>query len=354
MAMSALRNLVGEVIGGRWVVEAPMGVGGTSTGGAFSKPYRVKEISTGRNAFLKVIDLVSALTNQYSGLPVHEAIRRVTDNHAFEVFLAETCRDKKMTRVVYALDSGEISIPVPALGNLQFPYIVFEHAEHGDVHTLLDVNQNLGVLWKLQVLHQVATAMQQLHAAEIAHQDVKRSNVVFFESNDGRLTDLGRAVMKNYPSRNDLRDVPCQNQNAAPELLYGRVSNEWGQRHLATDLYMLGNLAFTLFFNVTMTSSILGRLPPNILPFPNAVNYGNVLPALQAALDDILRDIEQQIPQTFRKQYIECLRLLCQPDPDLRGHPLDHAKASGNRYSVQRFISLFDLMRQREALKLMR
>lgn len=68
----------------------------------------------------------------------------------------------------------------------------------------------------MATLHQVAVGIQELHRAKIAHQDVKRSNVVFFgEQRDSvKLIDLGRAVKRDRPSRNDQRVVP-----ASPSML---------------------------------------------------------------------------------------------------------------------------------------
>jgi len=339
-------NLVGQILNEKWKVTKILARDETNTtGGAFSVPFRVVNQETGKEAFLKVIDLIKSL-QMYSGLSAAEAMHRVGENHSFEVYLSEICRNKRMTRVVHAIDNGEVPICVPPWGELRFPFIIFELAD-GDVHTLLTINHKLDDLWKINTLHQVATAVQQLHKENIAHQDIKRSNVVFFGATDAKLTDLGRAVKRNFPSRNDQRPIPCQNANSPPELLYGYHLPDWAQAHLATDLYMLGNLAFTLFFDDTITSQMIGRIPSDLHPGKFAGEYCDILPALQHALGEIIMEIERQIPKAIVQEYTSVIRWLCNPDPLKRGHPKDHAMKHSNKYSVERFISTFDAIKRK-------
>lgn len=341
--MNHLENLVGQTLGGRWLVEECLrNANSNTTGGFFSVPFRASEVGSGKEAFLKVVDLIKAMRETYHDVTVTEALQRLLDNHSFEVFLSQICTERKMKRVVHAIDSGEHPLET-AIGRLVFPYIVFELAD-GDVHNLLTIATPVETVWKVGVLHQVATAVQQLHHENIAHQDIKRSNVVFFGADNAKLTDLGRAVKSDRPSRNDNRDIPCQLQNAPPELLYHFRMEDWGQRHFATDLYMLGNLMCTIFTNITVTSFLLQRLAPDQRPFSYTGAYDDVLPALHRALGELLTALEGTIPKAIRADYLSSLALLCNPDPRKRGHPRDHSMRHGRRYSAERFISYFSAM----------
>ena len=339
-------TLVGAILNDRWKVIKKLSKDETnSTGGAFSVPYRVADLKTGKEAFLKVIDMIRSL-QMYTGLSLAESMVRIGQNHSFEVYLSEICKNKRMTRIVHAIDHGEHMLNVEPWGSFPFHYIVFELAD-GDVHTLLTIDSKLGTLWKINTLHQVATAVQQLHKENIAHQDIKRSNVVFFGPQNAKLTDLGRAVQRDSSSRNDDRVVPCQFANSPPELLYGHKLSDWAQVHFATDLYMLGNLAFTLFFDVTMTATLFQRIPPGLQPRNYNGEYSDVLPALQHALGEILVEIEPQLPEPIRDDYLSVIRWLCNPDPTKRGHPKDHAMKHSNKYSAERFITVFDMIKRK-------
>ena len=346
-AANPIENLpVGMVINGRWKIVEGIRTGTPdTTGGMFSVPYRVRDVETGRQAFLKVIDLVKAI-GVYHQLGVNEALRRITENHSFEVYLSTVCRQQKMDRVVHALDSGEFPHNIPGLGTVALPYIVFELAD-GDTHSLLTVDRGLDIIWKVQILHQVATGLRQLHKADIAHQDVKRSNVVFFGEADAKITDLGRAVKKDRPSRNDGREIPCQLQNSPPELLYGYSMQDWSQRHLATDLYMLGNLAYSLFFDTTVTLAIMSKVPASYSFRQFGGDYAEVVPVLQNCLAEVVVEVESLLPTEIRSEFLQILTMLCNPDPAKRGHPRDHALKHGQRYSAERFISLFDAMKRK-------
>ena len=189
--------------------------------------------------------------------------------------------------------------------------------------------------------------MQQLHKGNIAHQDIKRSNVVLFGEENAKLTDLGRAVMKDTPSRNNDRVIPCQLGNSPPELLYGHRIADWGQVHFSTDLYMLGNLAYTLFYDITITARLMTLLPEELRCGRYTGNYQDVLPALQHSLGIIISEIGDEVPEAIREDYKTVIRLLCNPDPATRGHPKDHAQLHGRKYSAERFISAFDAIKRK-------
>src|SRR5205823_2049082 len=52
-------------------------------------------------------------------------------------------------------------------------------------------------------LHHIATGLYQLHSAEVAHQDLKPSNILVFEGSTSKIADLGCASVKGVASPRD-------------------------------------------------------------------------------------------------------------------------------------------------------
>jgi serine/threonine protein kinase len=335
-------NLVGKVINDRWVVDAKIDLGEVnSTGGFFSIPYAVHDKDTKQAAFLKLLDVVKAIQRYTDhGLSLAETLNRITAGHLFEVHLTEICSERRLSRVVKALDHGEVNVDVPFFGTVAFPYLVFELGD-GDIHHALAAMAKVDQVWWFDTLHQVAAALQQLHRAEIAHQDLKGSNVIFFGNKDVKLADLGRAVQKGTQSLNDERMIRGDGVHAPPEHHYGYSPTEWAERHLATDLYLLGSLAFSLYAGVSMTFALWSRMPPELLPTRNGITFTQALPALNHAFGSIIQDLNAALDPSLRDIVIPAITYLCHPDPSERGHPKNHKVLHGNRFSLERFVSIF-------------
>jgi serine/threonine protein kinase len=340
--MNPGENLVGQVVNGEWIVEAKVDLSeARSTGGFFSIPYAVRHKETGQRAFLKLLDVVKAIQRYTDhGLSLAETLNRITSGHLFEVHLMETCGARRLSRVVRALDHGEVNLDVPFFGTIAFPFLVFELGD-GDTHKLLTTMSRVDQAWWFHTLHQVATGLKQLHGIEIAHQDVKGSNVVFFGAANAKLADLGRAVQKGKQSLNDQRAIRGDGTHAPPEYHYGYTPPDWDERHLATDLYLLGSLAFAFYSGVSMTLALFAQLPPELLPTHIGIKFNEALPALIHAFGSTLQALGKSVDPVLREKLIPTIRYLCHPDPSLRGHPKDHEMLHGNRFSVERFISAF-------------
>ena len=83
-----------------------------------------------------------------------------------------------MDRVVRALDSGSITVD-PSIPFTNVPYLIFEAAD-ADIRLHLDTSSASTIAWRLRALHHIATGLKQLHGADIAHQDIKPSNILVF------------------------------------------------------------------------------------------------------------------------------------------------------------------------------
>jgi len=349
--MNPAQNLAGTTVNHVWVVDEKIDLkADDSTGGFFSIPYRVHHKGTSERGFLKVLDVFKAIQGYSAqGIDVAESLNRLTSAHIFEVKLMNACGTNRFDRVVRALDSGEISLPVPIIGSIRFPFLVCELAD-GDTHTVRKTMAGLDLVWWFRTLHQVAIGLQQLHKIKIAHQDLKPSNVVFFGTKNAKLTDLGRAVMKDLPSRNDNRQCPGAIAHAPPEKIFGHIPHDWDARHLATDLYHLGSLAFAHFVDIPMTTAVIQKLPPGFWPppfnsfsgtAPYTGRFEDALPSLEYAFSSVLSEFVNIVPGFLCEILAPTLKQLCHPAPEMRGHPEDRAMACGQRYSVERYISVF-------------
>ena len=341
--------LPGQTINGRWKVGAASGTTDpNATGGFFSRTFYCTDVTTGKPVFLKVVDVFKAITRYNGTMPIAEILVKIGQEHKFESNLMEECKEARLRRVVIALDSGDTTIPGYS-GPVMF--LVFELAK-GDTHKIKDETPALAIQrnsdkWWLDTLHCVATGLFQLHGKLIAHQDVKPSNILFFTELDAKIADLGRAVKKDKPNGNQLKSGDIN--HSPPEIYYGMRPSEWGVRYLAVDLYMLGNLLYFHFSGgLTMTNALFSRLEPTFGPH-TGVSFKDALPALEEAFGRVIVDFRDNrvnhLPVKAADGLTDVLIQLCQPNPEKRGHPRDHAIKHGPRYSTQRYISRFNAIR---------
>jgi serine/threonine protein kinase len=102
--------------------------------------------------------------------PVEDLKARV-DAYYYERNLLAKTLERKMSRVVRAITSGEISASSGDDANPSY-YLLFELAD-GDLREHVELDRQFDPAFRLRVLHQAATGLQQLHLSLIAHQDIK-------------------------------------------------------------------------------------------------------------------------------------------------------------------------------------
>lgn len=154
------------------------------------------------------------------------------------------------------------------------------------------------------------------------------------------MADLGRSYHHRLNSPTDDCEVPGDVTYAPPELLYGHIHPEWRVRRIACDLYLLGSLVVYLYTGVSMTHLLLTRVD-TIHHYSRGADYPEVLPYLQHAFAQILREFKEKLPPTVGAEVTAAVSQLCDLRPTSRGHP-KNARFGGNRYSLERYISLFD------------
>lgn len=232
------KQLEGLILKQRWTVGPLIQRNPRASGGNFCQCYAVRS-TEGKEAFLKALDFSQTFE---SGT---EAIERITALFNFEQELLGECSRRNMDRVVRAIDSGTVTVDPENPFDL-VPYLIFEKAD-ADIRVYLDdPSMTSSVAWKLRSIHHVATGLKQLHGAEIAHQDLKPSNVLVFRINQmlavSKVADLGRASRSGRPSPYDEELWAGDWNYAPPEILYSYIQPEWGKRRIACDLYLLGGL----------------------------------------------------------------------------------------------------------------
>lgn len=336
------QELVGKTLDKGWRVVERLERTARATGGHFSVSYIVEDANKKR-AFLKALDFSGALLD----LDPAAELQRLTASYNFERNLLEKCKSSRLSRIAGVLDSGTLR---PASGNPTdvVQYLIFELAPSGDIRAFLDGRTAPGMSWNLQVMHQSAASLRQLHSIDIAHQDLKPSNVLIFSPDLAKLADLGRAFDRSTASPHD--DYSCAGDAtyAPPELLYGHVPPDWRSRRLGCDLYLLGSLFVFLWSGVSMTHMLLGKLDPRFHYMSWGGTYLEVLPYIHRAFSDVVQGIHQGSPNAVAREVAQVVRQLCDPDPGRRGHP-KNLLTRGNQYSLERYVAIFDRLSKRAA-----
>ncbi|GHU11749.1 hypothetical protein FACS1894185_5480 [Betaproteobacteria bacterium] len=327
------------------------------TGGHFSRGYIASK--TGKNgkitdAFLKVIDVAAALRSSSGSLM--ERLKVMTDSHTFECTILNICTHAKMDRIVKVLGRGELLSPPNK--NLQFsipiPYILFELAD-GDIRKVVSRTDKLDDAWRFRILHDAAVGLQQLHSQDIAHQDLKPSNVLIYNKDKAaKLGDLGRASRKGLPANHDNIDVAGDLSYAPPEQLYGKILPEWVDRREGCDLYHLGNLAMFLFTGTTPSAHYrkdIVEILPRAWGGQGNCDYSTALPALIKSFTKLVDKIKDDLPEWSKDEMTLIIKNACNPDYTLRGDP-DARKRVGSPIGIETFVSRFDRLSKRAMVEI--
>lgn len=333
-------ELQGVELAGGWTVIERVQSSATSTGGQFSTQWIVER--DGTRAFLKAIDIHKALRR--GGGEVMRVLQEVATEYNWERDLLAACAERRMDRVVRALDNGEHQLRGDDPASVVF-YLIFELAK-GDIRSAheLAVQLDLGRIFR--ALHDVAVGLQQLHQAGFTHQDLKPSNVLTYEEERelSRLGDLGRGSRADGTIGHDFLPFAGDPGHAPPEGLYGDSSPDWSGR-CACDLYHLGSLLLYLFAGTSATAVWVQRLHPALRPRglggPFEGTWSDAMPYVRNAMQEAAEEFPDFEEDDARQVAMRCFRELCEPDPHLRGDPRARI-GHGDPYSLQRYISLFD------------
>lgn len=351
MISYACHDLVGKTIDG-WIVKEkiPQADGVHATGGHFSVCY-IAESENNEEVFLKVLDYQVLFEDSFSSDDFLRHINEATKNFIYEKQLADYCESKKIPKIVRAIASGNKKMPgYPPLFS-RIDYIVFEKAD-GDIRRLLTFSKNLdfasnlnNLNSKLKSLHEVSVGLNQLHKAQVSHQDLKPSNILLF-GKDSKIGDFGRSLcfeksvdcpydMGSYKFFGDLTYAP-------PEYIfcywYTSDRDEWFYQ---IDNYMLGGLIVYYLTGVSYNALLCSHLAVDDLrEYRIGCKFNDVILDLQNAYQIVLVELKEELPPIkFRDKIIDIITYLCHPDPKQRGHKRD-INSKGNNFNLERIVSM--------------
>ena len=337
------QQLHGMTLDGGWKVVEVVQASAQGTGGNFSQGYIV-ENSGGKRAFLKALDYSRAL--RAPDPPT--ALKALIDAYIFERDVLHRCRDKRLDHVVLAIADGTVRVSGEPV-----QYLILELAE-GDVRSQADKAARFDTAWILRALHHVAVGSSQSHREGMAHQDVKPSNILAFDGGKtSKLGDLGRAAYQGHTPPHEILNIAGDPAYAPPELLYRYVDPDWNRRRLGCDAYLLGSMVVFFFTGVGMTALLRKELHPSHAWDRWAGDFDSVLPYVRDAFERATALVRQQVPDELKDEIILTIRELCEPDVRLRGHPRSRAQR-GNQFSLERYVSRFDLLARRAELGLLK
>lgn len=351
----AAYRMLGVELEGGWIVTQPLtyridprtGLPATDaygSGGNFSVGYVVER--AGQRAFLKAINLIRIK----GARDIIKEMTRITDTVNFEREIHRICGTDRMTRVVLAIDNGQVTLG-PNTEDV-VPYLILELAD-GDVRRQLRrVDAAVLLAWKLRAMHHTATGLMQLHKRGIAHQDVKPSNIMGFDAGRifkvgdfGRSARLGAAPPhEEYPFAGDPTYAP-------PELLYGQLDPNWQVRRIACDLHLLGSMLCFFVMGHGTTPLLMNMI--DVVHRPIALRghwtgpYSDVLPYVRTAMTEVAALFAAAAPAALSDILTTTLIELCEPDPAKRGHPRARAQVNGSKYALERYVSLFNELAER-------
>jgi serine/threonine protein kinase len=340
---NAALALEGRTLPGEWIV-GPLNVANPSaTGGFFSVSYLVSR-PDGQKGFLKVIDLATV---------IHDLgqLQAAVNEYISEKDLLVMCGEQRLSRVVTAIDYGQFALP-------EFPipyvnYIIFELAT-SDIRIAISQSTLIDTVIKLQMLHDLAAGLRQLHRFRVAHQDLKPSNFLVFDEVDGatsrgKIADLGRAYRQGVPSMHDSFAIPGHKLYAPPEQLYGHEYTDSSVRRFSADLYQLGSLAAYIFGGVTMNALLARELAPEHHWNAFGDTFADVLPYLEDAHDRAVERLRDTVVPEIGEKLPEVIRYLTLPNATRRGHPTNQ-RGRGAKFSLERVVTELDLLLRRTSL----
>jgi serine/threonine protein kinase len=334
VTVSIARKLLGQILEGRWTLVSERRPPPTASGGCFSHGF-IARGPDGEEAFVKVLDI--RLNGSHSD-PLKDLEIRI-QRFNYEADIARACADDRLSRVAHAIAHGVLRVGPD--GSEAFPYLVFERAA-GDLRDQIARERQLPPWVCFGVLHNVAVAIRQLHAKNIAHQDVKPSNVLDYRADGHKLGDFGSAHVRARARPGPILPIAGDPTYAPPEQLYRYHVDDWVWRRLMGDVYHLGSLALFLLTGEGATARLARQLAPEHHWEVWTGSTDDLLPILRhtvaGMVDEVLPE-HTNLDPSKHAELTQILRYLLEPDPRLRGYPADRSEGVPN--GMQRLISKF-------------
>ena len=320
-----------------------------ATGGQFSIGYIVENEYGGR-AFLKALDFSRLLLEAADPLTAMKSVSALFEH---ERRLLAICKDNRLSRVATPITEGIAVVDEKTPGG-RVNYFIFELAA-GDARAHIRGAGAADVVWKLRSLHHIATALDQLHRHDTAHQDLKPSNVLDYGGRGVKLADMGRASHPSLVAPHDDLPVAGDRTYAPLELLYREIDTDWTRRRYGCDAYLLGGLVVSFFANVSITAWVQSAMDESLRWYNWGDTYRSALPFVRNAYDERISELStilRAISPKLEGELLPIITQLCEPDPLLRGDPKNRTSVV-SQLSLTRYVSYFDRIARRAELGLL-
>lgn len=341
MLQNAAENLTGYTLPRGWRVRDKIERLPGETGANFSVCYLVER--DGQTAFCKVLNF-GWIFDSKAGTDPARLLQEATELYNFERDIAKQCVG--LSRVVTAIDDGQATFE-----DFRYPavsYIIFEVAD-SDVRRMLNATSFVDTELKFRLLRDLASGVRQLHSEQIAHQDIKPSNLLVFDEGGtqrgGKIGDLGRVVVANRPGPFNNYAFAGDWTYAPPEVLYHSSLEGFGPRRLSADLYQIGGMVSFCLSAAPINLHLNQQLHPDFHWNNWTGTYSEVIEYVRDAMGRATTEVMSFIPEEIRPIARPLLEQLCEVDPAKRG---DRKRVgSPAQYSLERFVSALDLLSAR-------
>ncbi len=215
MAMTAL----GDLIGGRYRLDAVIGRGGMST------VYQAFDTVLERTVAIKLM---------------HREI--AADSDQLERFRREARSVARLNHphVVTVIDAGEEMSPDGDHPDIGTPYIVFEYVDGETLKTIIRREGPLEIPQAVAYAIEIARALGAAHDRQIVHRDVKPHNVLIDPEGGAKITDFGIARTLTEEGLTLTGRVLGTTDYVSPEQALGQPVTQ------QSDLYSLGVVLFEM------------------------------------------------------------------------------------------------------------
>jgi len=295
----------------------------------------------GENAFLKAFDF-----REIERRGDIDELNKMSREYIHERDIHSLCSSDGISRVTRFFGAGTIEVE-----GVSIHYLLTEFAD-GTIRELHPPgNTAVPLSARFRFHRDIASALQQLHKADVAHQDLKPSNAVHLGGTQAKITDMGSASSPRLQAPpHDLEPYAGQPNYAPYELLYGETGAFYVRR-IGCDVFLLGNLIFTDLVGTSLSHLMLHLLEPSLRHTQFTGSYADVMPDLISLHDEHLKDcLSLCCPEHLLQDVSGLIGGLCHPDPKRRGHPRN-VLMNADQYGLERVISTLDRLATAAKLK---
>src|SRR2546430_17218908 len=197
-----------RVLQGRYKIEEPLGVGGSS------QVYLARDQALNRDVALKVLDPAAAADGNLRRMFVKEARALAQLSHP---------------NIVAVYDVGEVD---------GAPFIVMEHLPGGSLKQRIERGGALRAGDAVRIATEVANGLQFAHGKGIIHADLKPSNILFDANDTAKICDFG--IARTPQEDADTPQLFATAMYVAPERVEGKGAS------IASDVYGLGLVLYEM------------------------------------------------------------------------------------------------------------